>query len=122
MSELKTEYEVEVTRQSAFDGQYAYLWVEKLWPSVTLKSRGSEMRSGYTLFPRGQLVVKFKVSEVSPHIVEVNCEEQHPCEEITVEQLADLLEQTINALAPSFKCFVEIEDGQDAVRDKESDY
>lgn len=107
MSE-KPEYEIEVKRQSAFDGQYVHLWVEKLWPSVDLKTRGSRMSHGYTLFPRGQLVVKFRVSE-----------EQHPPESITVEQLADLLEQTIDALAPSFKTFVTIEDSQDNIREED---
>ena len=102
----KPEYEVEISRQSAFDGQYVYLWIEKFWPSVTLKTRGSEMRQGYTLFPRGELVVKFRVSE-----------EQRPLEEITVEQLANLLEQTIKCLAPSFKTFVTIEDSQDSIRE-----
>lgn len=106
MSE-KPEYEVEISRQSAFDGQYVYLWIEKLWPSVTLKSRGSQMNHGYTLFPRGQLVVKFRLSE-----------EQCPTDSITVEQLADLLEQSINALALSYKTFINIEDSQDSIRDK----
>lgn len=101
-----TEYEVEIKRQSAFDGQYAHLWVEKLWPSVTLKSRGSQMNHGYTLFPRGQLVVKFKLSE-----------EPTEDKEITIDQLAELLEQTIDALAPSYKAFVTIEDSQDSIRD-----
>lgn len=112
MSE-KPEYQVEISGQSAFDGQYCYLWIEKLWPSVTLKSRGSEMRHGYSLFPRGELVVKFRLAE----------EGTNGDKEFTVEQLADLLEQTIDALAPSFKCFVKIEDSQDTVREeKESDY
>ena len=133
--------EVQVTQQSAFDGQFVYLWIEKLWPSVTLKSRGSQMNHGYTLFPRGQLVVKF---EVSPHIVGVNRTasnrfnngeaiphtrggepKQRPTDSITVEQLANLLEQTIEALAPSYKTFVTIEDSQDNIRNvkqKEGDF
>lgn len=110
MSE-KPEYQVEVKRQSAFDGQFCYLWIEKLWPSVTLKSRGSEMRHGYSLFPRGQLVVKFELSE-----------EPTDNAEITTAQLATLLEQTIDALAPSYKTFVTIEDSQDAVREEKSDF
>lgn len=66
------------------------------------------MNHGYTLFPRGQLVVKFKLSE-----------EHCPTDSITVEQLADLLGQSINALAPSYKTFVTIEDSQDSIRDKD---
>lgn len=107
MNEKQAEYEVEIKRQSAFDGQYAYLWIEKLWPSVTLKSQGSQMNHGYTLFPRGQLVVKFKLAE-----------EPTEDKEITVKQLAALLEQSINALSTAYTTFVTIEDGQDNIRDK----
>ena len=106
MSEKQAEYEIEVKRQSAFDGQYVYLWVEKFWPSVTFKSRGSQMNHGYTLFPRGQLVVKFQLTD-----------KPTDDREITVDQLATLLEQSINALAPSYKTFVNIEDSQDSIRD-----
>lgn len=106
MSEKQAEYEVQISRQSAFDGQYAHLWIEKLWPSVTLKSRGSQMSHGYTLFPRGQLVVKFQLTDT-------------PTEdkEITIDQLAALLEQAINALTSSYKTFVNIEDSQDFIRE-----
>ena len=119
MSETQTEYEVAIKRQSAFDGQFAYLWIEKLWPSVTLKSRGSEMRHGYSLFPRGQLVVKFDLSVTAknPDRGIETAEEPTEDQEITVEQLADLLEQSINVLTTSYKAFVTIEDSQDAVRD-----
>lgn len=111
MSEDQAEYTVEVNRESAFDGRYVRLWIEKLWPSVELKSRGSKMQHGYTLFPLGQLVVKFELSK-----------EQTEETEITAEQLAELLEQSINALGKSFKTFVKIEDNQDTVREEKGDF
>jgi len=102
--EIKTEtqpvYEVWVNRESAIEDGSAHFWVEKFIMYVDLKVRGSELRTGYTLFPRGQCIVKFAVEN----------------EELTPEDLAKILEQMVQALTEPFRMFVKIEDKQENMR------
>ena len=107
MKKLDTEdrpvYEVWVNREPAVKDGYARFWVEKFWLFADLKVRGSELSTGYVLFPRGQCIVKFEVEN----------------EELSPEDLAKILEQMVNSLTASFKAFIKVEDSQENVREED---
>ena len=103
MSETEPVYEVWVNREPAIKDGFARFWVEKFWMNSSLKVRGSELNAGYRIFPRGQCVIKFPVEN----------DERSP------EDLAQILEQMVNALTEPFKTFVKIEDSQELARGQE---
>ena len=109
MSETKkVEYDVQIVidpERSAFDGKYVRLLVTKMWPSLSLKVRGSELWHGASYIPYGRLCVKFPIEGEG--------------EEITVEQFADILEQMVNGFKKSFETFVMLEDDQDSIREED---
>ena len=98
--EQSPEYKVWVNREPAVKNGFAYFWVAKFWINSSLKVRGSELNAGYTVFPRGQCVVKFPVEN----------------EELGPEDLAQILEEMVNSLTKPFKTFVKIEDEQEKMR------
>jgi len=103
LSEERATYEVLINREPAIEDGFVHFWVEKLWVNSDLKVRGSQLSTGYTVFPRGQCIVKFPVEN----------------EELTPEDLAQVLDGMVSALTKPFQTFVRIEDSQERTREED---
>ena len=94
MSEVKTEYEVSVSPEAVGDGMVR-LQVLKMAPWFEITWNRQHLTHGISVAPSNILQVDVPVEGVSPDTP------------LTVDQLAELLTKTMEAVLPTCKVFIE---------------
>lgn len=105
--EVKTEYEVSVSPGAVGDG-VVRLQVLKAAPWFEMTWNRQKLTHGITVQPSGSLIVEVPVEGASPD------------SPLTVGQLAELLTQTMEAVLPTCKVFIESV-GEDFGMDKKEE-
>lgn len=107
--ELVTEHELTIGRSLACEDGAVLIEITKMAPWFSVSWNRQGLTHGVTARPYGFLMVKIPVEGVSPDTP------------LTVGQLAELLTQTMEAVLPTCKVFIEaVED--DFGMDKEEDF